>query len=85
MSEKPTTYIVSVFEEQHWRAVLTTTDINQALAKAMEIGDQVQIVPAHSRRWMKRRSNPILAQPHPGAPRHSSGMNATPATEKPAP
>lgn len=44
MTDKPaTTYIVSVFEKPHWRAVLTTTDINKALAKAKEIGDQVRI------------------------------------------
>jgi predicted enzyme related to lactoylglutathione lyase len=38
-----TTYIVSVFEAPHWRTVLTTTDINKALAKAKEIGGQVRI------------------------------------------
>ncbi|WP_167458775.1 hypothetical protein [Mesorhizobium kowhaii] len=44
MTDKPaTTYVVSVFEMPHWRTVLTTTDINKALAKAKEIGDQVRI------------------------------------------
>ena len=38
-----TTYIVSVFEAPHWRNVLTTTDINKALAKAKAIGEQVRI------------------------------------------
>ena len=38
-----TTYIVSVFEAPNWRNVLTTTDINKALAKAKEIGDQVRV------------------------------------------
>lgn len=45
MTDKPvtTTYIVSVFQAQHWRIVLTTTDINEALAKAKAIGEQVRI------------------------------------------
>lgn len=38
-----TTYIVSVFEAPHWRIVLTTTDINEALSKAKEIGGQARV------------------------------------------
>lgn len=38
-----TTYIVSVFEAPNWRIVLTTTDINKALAKAKEMGAQARV------------------------------------------
>jgi len=41
MTDKPaTTYIVSVFDKPHWRAILTTKD--KAAAEAMEQGDDAR-------------------------------------------
>ncbi|QKD17415.1 hypothetical protein [Mesorhizobium sp. NZP2077] len=37
------TYIVSVFEQPHWRTVLTTKDKQAALDMAKEIGDKVRV------------------------------------------
>lgn len=38
-----TTYVLSVFEAPHWRAVLTTEDKAKALAWAREIGEKVRV------------------------------------------
>ena len=38
-----TVYIVRVFEKPHWRTVLTTEDMAEALAMAKEIGDKVRV------------------------------------------
>ncbi|BAB51317.1 hypothetical protein [Mesorhizobium japonicum] len=44
MTDEPeTTYLVSVYENPHWRTVLTTNDKAKALAWAREIGDNVRI------------------------------------------
>ncbi|ESZ70569.1 hypothetical protein X727_13920 [Mesorhizobium sp. L103C119B0] len=43
VDEPVRTYVVSVVEAEHWRAVLTTKDKAKALAWAREIGDKVRV------------------------------------------